>query len=130
MSLCCWPEARQFGDYLHYNLFDQADKLVSKTNFPTSIGNAQLAGYHFYLSRIKAAQLNYATAHTNTQQAIRRVPPAKTAPDFFQADYKFSIVVGLLIGDTPERSLFKHPILESALAGYFKGKKIGIISFM
>lgn len=107
-------------NYLHYNLYDQADKLVSKTNFPTSVGNAQLARYHYYLGRIKAVQLNYTAAHTNLQQAIRRAPPAKTAPGFFQAVHKFFIVVELLMGDIPDRSLFRHPVLESALAGYFQ----------
>jgi len=107
-------------NYLHYNLYDQADKLVSKTNFPTSVGNAQLARYHYYLGRIKAVQLNYTAAHTNLQQAIRRAPPAKTAPGFFQAVNKFFIVVELLMGDIPDRSLFRHPVLESALAGYFQ----------
>ena len=70
-------------------------------------------------------QLNYSDAHTNLQQAIRRAPPAKTAPGFFQAVHKFFIVVELLMGDIPDRSLFRHPVLENALAGYFqivKGK--------
>ena len=112
-------------NYLHYNLYDQADKLVSKTSFPTSAGNPQLARYHYYLGRIKVVQLNYSDAYTNLQQAIRRAPPAKTAPGFFQAVHKFFIVVELLMGDIPDRSLFRHPVLENALAGYFqivKGK--------
>ena len=36
-------------NYLYYNLFSQADKFVSKTNFPQSAGNPQLARNHFYL---------------------------------------------------------------------------------
>lgn len=114
-------------NYLHYNLYDQADKLVAKTSFPTSAGNPQLARYHFSLGRIKAVQLNYSDAHTNLQQAIRRAPPAKAAPGFYQAVHKFFVVVELLMGDIPERSLFRHPVLQNALAGYFeivKGKSI------
>ncbi|KAI0760201.1 diphenol oxidase-A2 [Fomes fomentarius] len=111
---------RILRSYLQYSLYDQADKLVSKTTFPAAAGNPQHARYHYYLGRIKAVQLNYTAAHTNLQQAIRRAPPAKTAPGFYQAVHKLSIVVELLMGDIPERSLFRHPVLEKALAGYFE----------
>jgi 26S proteasome regulatory subunit N3 len=116
---------RLLRSYLHYSLYDQADKLVSKTTFPASAGNSQYARYHFYLGRIRAVQLNYSDAHANLQQAIRRAPPAKTAPGFYQAIHKLSVVVELLMGDIPERSLFRHPVLEKALTSYFeivKGK--------
>jgi 26S proteasome regulatory subunit N3 len=111
---------RLLRNYIHYSLYDQADKLVSKTTFPTSAGNPQLARYHYYLGRIKAVQLNYSEAHTNLQQAIRRSPPAKTAPGFYQAVHKVFIVVELLMGEIPERSLFRHPVLEKALLSYFE----------
>jgi len=110
---------RLLRNYLHYSLYDQADKLVSKTTFPTSASNPQFARYHYYLGRIKAVQLNYTEAHTNLRQAIRRAPPAKTAPGFYQAVHKLSVVVELLMGDIPDRSLFRHPVLEKALSGYF-----------
>lgn len=111
---------RLLRSYIQYSLYDQADKLVSKTTFPTSAGNPQFARYHYYLGRIKAVQLNYTAAHTNLQQAIRRAPPAKTAPGFYQAVHKLSVVVDLLMGEIPERSLFRHPVLDKALAGYFE----------
>lgn len=72
--------------------------------------------------------MNYTAAHTNLQQAIRRAPNARTAPGFFQAVHKFSIVVDLLMGDIPERSLFRHPVLEKALEGYFEIVK-GLLPF-
>ncbi|EIM88919.1 diphenol oxidase-A2 [Stereum hirsutum FP-91666 SS1] len=106
--------------YLHYSLYDQADKLVSKTTFPPSAANAQYARYHYYLGRIKAVQLNYTAAHTNLQQAIRRAPPPKTAPGFWQAAHKLFVVVEMLMGDIPERSTFRHPVLEKALNAYFE----------
>ncbi|KAF8183139.1 PCI domain-containing protein [Pholiota molesta] len=105
--------------YISYNLYDQADKLVSKTTFPASASNAQFARYHYYLGRIRAVQLNYTEAHTNLQQAIRRAPPAKTAPGFYQAVHKYFVVVELLMGDIPDRSLFRHVVLEKALTAYF-----------
>jgi 26S proteasome regulatory subunit N3 len=111
---------RLLRSYVHYSLYDQADKLVSKTTFPPSAGNPQFARYHYYQGRIKAVQLNYSAAHTNLQQAIRRAPQPKTAPGFHQAVHKFFIVVELLMGDIPERSLFRHPVLEKALTAYFE----------
>jgi hypothetical protein len=110
---------RLLRSYLHYSLYDQADKLISKTNFPTSAPNSQYARYHYYLGRIKAVQLDYTAAHTNLQQAIRRAPAPKLAPGFYQAVHKLFVVVELLMGDIPERSLFRHPVLEKALRGYF-----------
>ncbi|KAI9509041.1 diphenol oxidase-A2 [Russula earlei] len=110
---------RLLRSYLHYNLYDQADKLISKTNFPASAPNSQYARYHYYLGRIKAVQLDYTAAHTNLQQAIRRAPAPKLAPGFYQAVHKVFVVVELLMGDIPERSLFRHPVLEKALHGYF-----------
>jgi 26S proteasome regulatory subunit N3 len=111
---------RLLRSYVNYSLYDQADKLVSKTTFPTSAGNPQFARYHYYLGRIKAVQLNYSAAHTNLQQAIRRAPPPKTAPGFYQAVHKFFVVVELLMGDIPDRGTFRHPVLEKALNAYFE----------
>ena len=110
---------RLLRSYLHYSLYDQADKLISKTNFPASAPNSQYARYHYFLGRIKTVQLDYTAAHTNLQQAIRRAPAPKLAPGFYQAVHKLFVVVELLMGDIPDRSLFRHPVLEKALRGYF-----------
>jgi 26S proteasome regulatory subunit N3 len=110
---------RLLRNYIQYSLYDQADKLVSKTTFPSSAGNPQFARYHYYLGRIKAVQLNYTAAHQILQQAIRRAPQPKTAPGFYQAVHKLFVVVELLMGDIPERGLFRHPVLEKALSAYF-----------
>ncbi|KAG6330713.1 hypothetical protein ID866_8376 [Astraeus odoratus] len=110
---------RLLRSYLHYSLYDQADKLISKTTFPTSASNPQFARYHYFLGRIKAVQLNYSAAHTNLQQAIRRAPSAKTAPGFYQAVHKLFVVVEMLMGDIPDRSIFRRPVLEKALGAYF-----------
>ncbi|KAJ7064886.1 PCI domain-containing protein [Mycena amicta] len=110
---------RLLRSYVQYSLYDQADKLVSKTTFPASAGNPQFARYHYYLGRIKAVQLNCSEAHANLQQAIRRAPAAKLAPGFYQAVHKLFVVVELLMGDIPDRGLFRHPVLEKALTAYF-----------
>lgn len=36
-------------NYLHYNLYDQADKLVSKSSFPQNASNNEWARHLFYL---------------------------------------------------------------------------------
>jgi len=107
-------------NYLHYSLYSQADKLVSKTTFPTSAGNAQLARYLFYLGRIRAVQLSYTEAHTHLQQAIRRSPSSQLAPGFYQTVHKYFIVVELLMGDIPDRSLFRDPVLRKSLVPYLR----------
>ncbi|KAK7039514.1 PCI domain-containing protein [Favolaschia claudopus] len=110
---------RLLRSYIHSNLYAQADKLISKTTFPPAASNPQLARYHYYLGRIKAVQLNYSEAHAHLQQAIRRAPAPTRAPGFWQAVNKLFVVVELLMGDIPERGLFRHPVLEKALQAYF-----------
>ena len=107
-------------NYLHNNLYQQADKLVSKTQFPDSAGNPQLSRHLYYLGRIRAVQLSYTEAHTHLQQAIRRAPNATLAPGFYQTVHKLFLVVELLMGDIPERGLFRHPVLKKALIPYLQ----------
>ena len=107
-------------NYFNAGLYDQADKLLSKTTFPESAGNPQLARYLFYLGRIRAIQLNYTESHTHLQHAIRRAPTETLAPGFVQTVYKYFVVVELLMGDIPERSVFRRPVLRRALAPYFQ----------
>jgi 26S proteasome regulatory subunit N3 len=105
-------------NYFFHNLYDQADKLVSKSTFPEKAGNNQAARYAYYLGRIKALQLDYTSAHTYLTQAIRKAPQNNVTAGFQQTANKFFIVVQLLMGEIPERSLFRQPILKKALAPY------------
>ncbi|KAJ9108086.1 hypothetical protein QFC19_002551 [Naganishia cerealis] len=107
-------------NYFNSHLYDQADKLVSKITWPESAGNPQSARYLFYLGRIRAIQLNYSSSHECLLNAVRRAPAAHVAPGFYQTVHKFFIVVELLMGDIPERSLFRQPILRKALVPYFQ----------
>ncbi|RHZ70257.1 hypothetical protein Glove_273g12 [Diversispora epigaea] len=105
-------------NYFHYNLYDQADKLVSKTTFPETAGNNQQARYMYYLGRIKAIQLDYTVSHTHLLQAIRKASQNVTTAGFQQAVYKLSIIVQLLMGEIPERSIFRQPVLRKPLVPY------------
>ena len=106
--------------YYSQNLFEQADKLIDKVKYPESAVNAQLARWYYYVGRLRAIQLQYTESHNFLQQSIRRAPAAKIAPGFYQTVHKLSIVVELLMGDIPERSIFRHPVLEKALVPYFQ----------
>ncbi|BGP24579.1 26S proteasome non-ATPase regulatory subunit [Rhodotorula toruloides] len=109
-------------NYLDHGLYEQADKLVSKTHFPEgSAQNSQLARWYYYLGRIRAIQLNYTAAHTSLEQAIRRAPSdLRAAPGFFQHAYKLHVLVTLLMGDIPERKIFREVVLKKALRPYLE----------
>jgi len=98
----------------------QADLLVAQTQFPTSASNNQVCRYLYYLGRIRAIQLAYTQAHEHLQSATRKSPTVGPAVGFYQQAMKLLIVVELLMGDIPERSVFRQPSLEVALYPYFK----------
>nr|QBH73731.1 26S proteasome regulatory subunit S3 [Thermobia domestica] len=106
-------------NYLHYNLYDQADKLVSKSVFPETASNNEWARFLYYLGRIKAIQLEYSAAHKHLVQAMRKAPQY-TAVGFKQTVQKLAVTVELLLGDIPERQVFRHNTMRRALAPYFQ----------
>jgi len=106
-------------NYLACNLYDQADKLVSKATFPESASNNEWARYLFYLGHIKAIQLGYSEAHRHLLQAMRKAPQ-HTAVGFKQTVQKFAITVELLLGDIPDKSVFRQPSMRRTLQPYFQ----------
>jgi 26S proteasome regulatory subunit N3 len=107
-------------NYLEYNLYDQADKLVSKTTFPEQTTSSnQFARYLYYQGRIKAVQLEYSEAYTYLLQAIRKAPQ-NTAVGFRQTVHKLACIVQLLMGEMPERSIFAQKDLRQALRPYLQ----------
>ena len=53
------------------SLFAQGDKLVSKSTFPESANNNEMARHLYYLGRIKATQLEYSAAHQHLLQVCQ-----------------------------------------------------------
>merc|ERR1712218_385913 len=106
-------------NYLHYNLYNQADKLVLKCTFPEQASNNEWARYYYYLGRIKALQLDYTEAHKHLLQSARKAPQ-NSAAGFKQHVAKLSVTVDLLLGNIPERSSFLAPQLKKALAPYLQ----------
>ena len=98
----------------------QADLLVAQTQFPITAANNLVCRYLYYLGRIRAIQLAYTEAHDHLESATRKSPTTGPAVGFYQQATKLLIVVELLMGDIPERSLFRQPALELALYAYFK----------
>jgi 26S proteasome regulatory subunit N3 len=70
--------------YIDENLYDQADKLISKSNFPESADNNQSARYMYYQGRIKAVQLEYTASHQFLMQAVRKAPQTPATAGFQQ----------------------------------------------
>ncbi|KAF9415596.1 hypothetical protein HW555_006804 [Spodoptera exigua] len=68
---------------------------------------------------IKAARLEYSDAHKHLVQALRKAPQT-AAVGFRQTVQKLAIVVELLLGDIPERAIFRQAPLRKALAPYFQ----------
>lgn len=98
----------------------QADLLVAQTQFPATAPNNQVARFLYYLGRIRAIQLSYTEAHEHLTGATRKAPTSAVAAGFYQASTKLLVVVELLMGDIPDRSVFRQPSLERALEPYFR----------
>jgi len=106
-------------NYLHYKLFDQAEKLLTKTAFPEHASNMQLARYLYYTGRIKALQLEYTEAHRCLLQAQRKAPTSR-ALGFRLTVHKLGAIVQLLLGEIPERAVFRHPQSRAAMLPYLQ----------
>jgi 26S proteasome regulatory subunit N3 len=107
-------------NYLHYNLYDQAEKLASKTDFrEEGASSNELARYYYYQGRIKAVQLNYTEAYEYLQQALRKAPTS-AARGFRATAIKLLCIVQLLTGEIPERGTFRQAGLKTVLKPYFE----------
>lgn len=107
-------------DYIKHNLYDLAVRFISKTSFPENLSsNAQYARYLYYIGKILAVQLDYSEAHRKITQALRKAPQhTQSAKGFKLASTKMEIVVELLMGDIPDRSIFSNKIMYKKLIPY------------
>lgn len=106
-------------NYLLTSHISQADLLISHNRFPASASNNQIARYLYYLGRIRAIQLQYTDAHGHLIGATRKSPASHSARGFYQASHKLLVVVELLMGDIPDRGIFRQAALERAMHPYF-----------
>jgi len=105
-------------NYLSTSHISQADLLISHNPFPVAASNNQIARYLYYLGRIRAIQLQYTEAHSHLIGATRKSPASPVARGFYQASHKLLVVVELLMGDIPDRAVFRQPALEQAMHPY------------
>ncbi|GLI66345.1 hypothetical protein VaNZ11_010128 [Volvox africanus] len=106
-------------NYLHYNLYDQAEKFRSKAQKADQFRSGQqYCRYLYYLGRIRTIQLEYTEAKDCLQQALRRAP--SIAHGFRITVSKWLILVRLLLGEIPDRQEFAQPGMSSALQAYFE----------
>ncbi|RAO73108.1 uncharacterized protein BHQ10_009120 [Talaromyces amestolkiae] len=106
-------------NYLSTSHITQADLLIAHNEFPAAASNNQIARYLYYLGRIRAIQLRYSEAHEHLTGATRKSPTSHSAGGFYQVSMKLLVIVDLLMGDIPDRSVFRQPSLEKALHPYF-----------
>lgn len=106
-------------NYLSTSHINQADLLVSHTQFPENAVNNQVARFLYYLGRIRSIQLRYTEAHEHLTAATRKAPSSHCAVGFSQTATKLLYVVELLMGDIPDRAIFRQPAMEIALHPYF-----------
>lgn len=93
-------------DLLEGDQVEQAQKLLSNATFPTeSASNNQLIRYLYYSGRIQALRLEYTQAYSNLSQALRK-SPTNTGLGFRIAVQRLLVVVQLLMGEIPDRSVF------------------------
>jgi len=105
-------------NYLSTSHITQADLLISHSEFPEAASNNQIARYLYYLGRIRAIQLSYTEAHEHLTAATRKSPATPSAGGFYQAASKLLVVVELLMGDIPDRAIFRQQSLEHAMEPY------------
>lgn len=105
-------------NYINDNLYGQAEMLATKTIFPENASNAEAARYLYYQGRIKAVQLDYSEAHNNLLLAIRKA--SKSAVGFLQTAQKLAVIVQMLLGEIPEREVFRQVELRRSLQPYFE----------
>lgn len=105
-------------NYVSLSHITQADLLISHSKFPPAASNNQIARYLFYLGKIRAIQLAYTEAHEHLTSATQKSPVTPSAGGFYQAASKLLVVVELLMGDIPDRAVFRQPSLEAAMGPY------------
>lgn len=104
--------------YLQQNLYEQARNFITKTGFPEGVSNNQYARYLYYVGRIKAVQLEYSEAQASLIQSQRKGPEIGATAFRLQVQ-KLLIVVTLLMGEIPSRSIFDIAEFKKPLYPYF-----------
>jgi 26S proteasome regulatory subunit N3 len=106
-------------ELLNANQVEQAQKLLSSSNFPDTASNNQLCRYLYHSGLIQALRLEYTSAFSNLSTSLRKTP-TNTGLGFRIAVTRLQIVVQLLMGEVPERSVFFTENMVGELKPYLK----------
>lgn len=105
-------------NYLEYDLIEQIQILTEKTNIFSDAGSDssfishnQYCRYAYYIGRANAIQLEYSSAYALLSMALRK-SPQEVAFGFATQTIKLIVLVQLLMGGIPERSIFNHTNME------------------
>lgn len=91
--------------YVNTGSFDLALSFLVHSTFPKDVSTTQLAQYHFYVGHLHAVTLEYSEAQYHLQLSLRRAPQSKYAAHFRALAQKHLIVVMMLQGKVPPRSM-------------------------
>jgi len=99
---------------------EQAQKLISNSTFPTdAASNNQLLRYLYYSGRVQALRLEYTQSYSNLSQCLRKCP-TNTGLGFRIAVQRLLVVVQLLMGEIPDRSVFFGEGMRGELRPYLE----------
>ncbi|OAF71145.1 26S proteasome regulatory subunit RPN3, partial [Intoshia linei] len=119
--------------YTREQQYQQAYKLIKKSKFPNDCVNSLTARYLYYKGRVLAVHLEYNQAYKDLQLALRK-SPQRTAIGFKQHVRRLLICVELLMGQIPDKSIFRDPEMENVLYPYYeltKAVRVGtLITFI
>ena len=99
---------------------EQAQKLISNSTFPTeTASNNQLLRYLYYSGRVQALRLEYTQSYSNLSQCLRKCP-TNTGLGFRIAVQRLLVIVQLLMGEIPDRSVFFGEGMKGELRPYLE----------
>lgn len=112
-------------NYFEYGLTEQVQILTDKTHSSgtdpsATVSHNQYCRYAYYVGRMHAIQLEYSKAYSLLLMAMRKAPQ-DYAFGFMKSVTKLMVLVQLLMGGIPERSLFNggnHVEVRDALKPY------------
>jgi len=105
--------------YIEDTLITQAARFSSKATMPERSDPYQIARYSYYCGRVAVIQLQYGDALDHFRQALRKAPQ-DGAIGFKQIVTKYFVVTLLLMGEIPEKAVFRQEGLVSSLRPYFQ----------
>lgn len=91
--------------YISTGGYTLALSFLKHCNFPNDASPAQLGRFHFFVGHLKAISLEYAEAQYHLQLSLRRLPQNKYAEPFRSLVSRHLMVVMMLQGQVPSRTM-------------------------